>query len=45
MDVGRWEVGACDVFRRKIVENFDTLLKNFNILKSSIQSRQNLAFS
>ena len=29
----------------KIVENFDSLLKIFNILKSSIQSIQNPAFS
>ena len=38
-------VGACDVFQRKIVENFDSLIKIFNILKSSIQSIQNPAFS
>ena len=31
-------VGACDVFRLKIAENFDCLLKIFNILKSSIQN-------
>ena len=36
---GEW-VGACDVSRWKIVENFDNLMKIFNILKSSIQSIQ-----
>ena len=44
MDVGGGGgVGACDVFRLKIVENFDSLLKIFNIL-SSIQNIQNPAF-
>ena len=49
MDVGgRGEgggVGACDVSRRKIVENFDSLFKIFTILKSPIQSIQNPTFS
>ena len=38
-------VGACDVSQQKIMENFGSLLKMFNILKSSIQSIQNQAFS
>ena len=39
MDIrGWWEWGgACYVSRLKIVKNFDSLLKIFNILKSSIQ--------
>ena len=39
---GRWGMGrggggvsACDVSRSKIVENFDSLFKIFNVLKSS----------
>ena len=42
---GGGEVGACDVSQQKIMENFGSLLKMFNILKSSIQSIQNQAFS
>ena len=38
-------VGACHVSWLKIVENFDSLIKIFNILKSSIQSIQIPAFS
>ena len=36
---------AYDVSRRKIVENFDCLMKIFNILIPCIQSIQNPAFS
>ena len=42
---GGWGFGACDVSRRKIVGNFKSLFKIFNILKSSIQSIQNTTFS
>ena len=30
--------GTCDISRLQIVENLDSLLKMFSILKSSIQS-------
>ena len=45
MDVGGWAFGGCDVFRGEIVEDFDSLMNIFNILRSSIQSIQNAAFS
>ena len=45
MGGGGGGVGACDVSQQKIMENFGSLLKMFNILKSSIQSIQNQAFS
>ena len=44
MDVRGWEF-VNDISRRKIVENFDCLMKIFSILESSIQSIQNPAFS
>ena len=43
--VGVGGIGAWDVSRWKIVENFDSLIEIPNILKSSIQSIQNPAFS
>ena len=43
MDVGG--LAPVTFLGEKIVENFDSLIKNFNILKSSIQSIQNPAFS
>ena len=46
MDVGvGGGVGACAVSRSKIEGNFDSLLKIFNISKSSIKNIQNSAFS
>ena len=47
MDVEGWGggVGACDISWWKIVGKVNSLLKMCNILKSSIQSIQNPAFS